>query len=159
MIQNEVINHIYAITGININTKSRKREIVELKCVYATILRNYKHQKFTLQEIGDSINLNHASIIHLLKVYPDIKTKYLNEIEQKVIMLLKGMTLDLVELKIANQKMNLEIEEMKKSKENETEVSEFFKNLIKLANANEDVMFKLETFYKINSKIYEQRNL
>lgn len=159
MIQNEVINHIYAITGININTKSRKREIVELKCVYATILRNYKHQKFTLQEIGDSININHASIINLLKVYPYIKTKYLNEIEQKVIMLLKGMTLDIVELQIANQKMNLEIEEIKKSKENEIEVSEFFKNLIKLANENEDVMFKLETFYKINSKIYEQRNL
>jgi len=151
MIQKQVIKHILDLTGINVNTKSRKREIVEMKAVYSTILRN-KNQTF--QSIGNAIGLGHCSVIHLCKIYPLIKNDYLIDIQEKVLMLLDGMSIDLILLqqekrKVEEQKAKVEVE--KKSK-----IDPFFENLIKLANENSDVMFKLETFYKINNQIYNK---
>lgn len=148
MIHKEVIKHIYDLTGINVNTKSRKREIVEMKAVYATILRS-KNQTF--QSTGNAIGLGHCSILHLCKLYKVIKNEYLTEIEQKVYMLLSGMTIEFIELQ--NEKIKLEIN---KIKETEKKIDPFFEKLIKLAEQNADVMFKLETFYKINNQIYNK---
>lgn len=154
MIHNEVIKHIYDLTGINVNTKSRKREIVEMKALYSTILRNKNQRAFrqqTFQSIGNAIGLGHCSILHLCNLYKVIKNDYLSEIEQKVYMLLSGMTLEFIELQ--NEKIKFEIN---KIKETEKKIDPFFEKLIKLAEQNADVMFKLETFYKINNQIYNK---
>ena len=152
MIQNEVIKHIQDLTGININTKSRKREIVEMKAVYSTILRNKKI--LTLREIGESIGLGHCSIIHLCKIYPIIKNQYLIDIQEKVLMLLNGMSIDLILLQ--QEKKKIQEEKSKIEIEKQSKFDPFFENLIKLANENPDVMFKLENFYKINNQIYNK---
>lgn len=152
MIQNEVIEHIYNLTGININTKSRKREIVELKSVYATILKNKK--LLTLREIGEGIGLGHCSILHLYKIYPIIKNEYLIDIHENVLMLLNGMSIDLILLQ--QEKKKIEEEKQKVEVKNQLKVDPFFEKLIKLANENPDVMFKLENFYKINNQIYKK---
>jgi hypothetical protein len=152
MIQNEVIEHIYNLTGININTKSRKREIVELKSVYATILKNKK--VLTLREIGEGIGLGHCSILHLYKIYPIIKNEYLIDIHENVLMLLNGMSIDLILLQ--QEKKKIEEEKQKVEDKKQIKVDPFFENLIKLANENPDVMFKLENFYKINNQIYKK---
>jgi len=152
MIQKQVIKHILDLTGININTKSRKREIVELKSVYSTILRNKKI--LTLREIGEEIGLGHCSIIHLSKIYPLIKNEYLIDIHEKVLMLLDGMSIDLILLQ--QEKRRIEEQKAKVEVAIESTIDIFFQNLIKLANENPDVMFKLENFYKINNQIYNK---
>jgi|APGre2960657404_1045060.scaffolds.fasta_scaffold04595_6 hypothetical protein len=151
MIQKQVIKHILDLTGINVNTKSRKREIVEMKAVYSTILRN-KNQTF--QSIGNAIGLGHCSVIHLCKIYPLIKNDYLIDIQEKVLMLLDGMSIDLILLQ--QEKRKVEEQKAKVEVEKQSKIDPFFENLIKLANENSDVMFKLETFYKINNQIYNK---
>jgi hypothetical protein len=151
MIQKQVIKHILDLTGINVNTKSRKREIVEMKAVYSTILRN-KNQTF--QSIGNAIGLGHCSVIHLCKIYPLIKNDYLIDIQEKVLMLLDGMSIDLILLQ--QEKRKVEEQKAKVEVEKQSKIDPFFENLIKLANENSEVMFKLETFYKINNQIYNK---
>ena len=146
-LQEQVINHIEQLTGININTKSRKRHIVELKCVYSRILRD---KYISLQKIGKSIGLGHCSIIHLNKLYDIVKNDKLIDIEKKVKLMLKGLTIEQIEQLIEEE-----------TKKEEQQISPFFENLIQLANDNPDFMFKLEAFYNFNQKIFknESKNL
>jgi translation elongation factor EF-G len=164
-LQEQVINHIEQLTGININTKSRKRHIVELKCVYSRILRD---KYISLQKIGQSIGLGHCSIIHLNKLYDIVKNDKLIDIEKKVKLMLKGLTIEQIE-KLIEEEINKKeqfIEEIKQQireeiKKEEHNISPFFENLIQLANDNPDFMFKLEAFYNFNQKIFknESKNL
>ena len=57
----EVVNHIF---GVDIMTKSRKRDVVNARMIYSKILRE-KHLSYNV--IGKSILKNHASIIHYAK--------------------------------------------------------------------------------------------
>ncbi len=155
-LQKQTIAHIETITGINVNTKSRKQNIVELKSVYATILRS-KNQ--TLQSIADGIGLGHCAILHLCKLYPIIKNENLEEIKRKVNLMLSGVSLEIIELQIQEEKIEREqkekerIEEEKRQKENII-IPDFVNDLIILANKNEDLMIKFKAFYNFNKKIY-----
>ena len=55
-------------TGEDINIKTRKKNTVEIRSLYCTILKQLKPHK-TLQSIGETIDLNHATIIHALRMY------------------------------------------------------------------------------------------
>ena len=55
-------------TDTNINLRTRKREIVEIRSLYCSILKQLKPNK-TYQSIGNSIELNHATIIHAVRMY------------------------------------------------------------------------------------------
>ena len=68
MTPQELIKNIELLTGININTKSRKREIVELKSLYSYLMRK---RGYTLNQIGQEISLHHASVLHLIKLYEE----------------------------------------------------------------------------------------
>ena len=57
----EVVNYIF---GVDIMTKSRKRNVVNARMIYSKILRE-KHLSYNI--IGKSILKNHASIIHYTK--------------------------------------------------------------------------------------------
>lgn len=162
MTPQELIKNIELLTGININTKSRKREIVELKSLYSYLMRK---RGYTLSQIGQEISLHHASVLHLIKLYEVIKNdEFIKITNEKIEYLNFGFDVESAEikhlyeqLKIENLKLKFEIEELKSNK-----ADDFFKNLINLANEHEDVRFKLENFYKINKQIYqknEQRNL
>jgi thioredoxin-like negative regulator of GroEL len=69
-------------------------------------------------------------------------------------MLLDGMSIDLILLQ--QEKRKVEEQKAKVEVEKQSKIDPFFENLIKLANENSDVMFKLETFYKINNQIYNK---
>jgi len=55
-------------TNTNIDIRTRKRETVELRSLYCNVLKELKPNK-TLQAIGDTLDLNHATVIHALKNY------------------------------------------------------------------------------------------
>jgi len=70
--------------GANIRLKSRARNIVYARIIYAAIAR--KRVSNSLYEIGQEVNKDHSLIVHYLKVFPDLK-KYrdFNEMYCKVI--------------------------------------------------------------------------
>jgi septal ring factor EnvC (AmiA/AmiB activator) len=59
---------IQSETDTNINVRTRKRETVEARSLYCSILKQL-HPNKTFQSIGESIELNHATIIHALRMY------------------------------------------------------------------------------------------
>lgn len=68
------------IFGVNILDKSRSREIVDARIIYAKILRN---NGFSLHFIGNVLAKDHSTIVHycyeaddLIKFVPEIKKKY-----------------------------------------------------------------------------------
>ena len=66
-INDYIKRRIKDITNINIGKRTRKREIVEYRALYCFLVRKYSNQ--SLNEIGDSIKKNHATVIHSLKNY------------------------------------------------------------------------------------------
>jgi len=55
-------------TDTDINIRTRKKNTVEIRSLYCNILKELKPNR-TLQSIGDTLDLNHASVIHSLKMY------------------------------------------------------------------------------------------
>lgn len=77
---------IQKVTRVDIQEKTRRYEIIESRMIYYKILRD---KGFTLQEIGDSLEKNHATVLHSLKVFDDIvgidkdlKRKYYEVVNQ-----------------------------------------------------------------------------
>ena len=85
------------------------------------------------------------------------------DIEKKVKLLLKGLTIEQIEQQIKDESKKQEeiFEEIKQQirqeiKKEEHNISPFFEKLIKLANNNSDFMFKLEAFFNFNEKIFNK---
>jgi hypothetical protein len=64
----KVKNLILSNTGVDINIDSRRRNIVELRGLYFTIIRSID-KKQSLQYLGSTVNRDHASVLHNLKKY------------------------------------------------------------------------------------------
>jgi chlorite dismutase len=67
-------------TGIDVTVKTRKRETIEMRSLYCSVLKYLEPNK-TLKAIGESLNLDHSTIVHSLSKYemyerfsPDLKT-------------------------------------------------------------------------------------
>lgn len=56
-------------TGINLNNKSRKTELVYTRAMYYNLCREYTLH--SLEVIGKSVDKNHATVLHGLKLYSD----------------------------------------------------------------------------------------
>ena len=57
---------------IDKSNKSRKRKLVYARAIYFKICRDRTY--LSLQEIGDTLNLNHATVLHAVKnVFPSFK--------------------------------------------------------------------------------------
>ena len=65
-----IITNVFGVTKEQMLSRSRKREFVESKTMFAVIART----KLLLStvEIGDLINRDHSSIIHYTKVHTDL---------------------------------------------------------------------------------------
>ncbi len=61
-------NIIRKETKLDVDTKNRKREIVEARALYLNILKELEPNR-TLQNLADTLELNHATVIHALKSY------------------------------------------------------------------------------------------
>ena len=145
----KLLKDIATITGIDISKQSRRREIVEIKAIFCNILRQ---QNFTLQNIGDTINMKHCSISHLLKVYEIINhLPHIRRIENKLKLLNEGFDFKFLEYQNKIDELKLENDELKQKINLKN--NDFFQKLFKLANENSFIYDKLVNFYNINSKL------
>jgi chlorite dismutase len=55
-------------TGIDVTLRTRKRETVEMRSLYCNVLKDLQPNK-TLKSIGDSLNLDHSTVLHSLSKY------------------------------------------------------------------------------------------
>ncbi len=89
------IERILGISYTKMIEKTRRREVVEARQIYMTLMR--KHTSSTLKEVGDKINLDHATVMHGIRVvknYLEVDSKFadsFNAIEQ---VLLAGTNCD-----------------------------------------------------------------
>jgi hypothetical protein len=145
----KLLKDLITITGIDVSKQSRRREIVEIKAIFCNILRK---QNYTLQNIGDTINMKHCSIIHLLKVYQLVKNlPHIRRIEKKLKLLNEGFNFEFLEYQTEIDNLKLENDELKQKMNLKN--NEFFNNLFILANDNQFIYDKLVNFYNINSKL------
>jgi transcriptional regulator with XRE-family HTH domain len=145
----KLLKDIATITGIDISKPSRRREIVEIKAIFCNILRQ---QNFTLQNIGDTINMKHCSISHLLNLYKIINhLPHIRRIENKLKLLNEGFDFKFLEYQNKIDELKLENNELKQKMNLYN--NDFFQKLFKLANENQFIYDKLVNFYNINSKL------
>ena len=142
-----IIEKIKQETGIDVTIKSRKREQVEMKTLASYLFRQ---KGLSLHQIGKELNLNHATIIHHLKIYPMIKhyNPMVEELEDKLTGKIPNKLVEALEFKIKMQE--LEIKELKQS----LEQLNSNKNIQRLCALliHEDIQEKFEAFLTINEK-------
>lgn len=68
-IKEKTIQAVNKVTGVNLTQKTRKFRIVEARMLYYKIL---KQKGYTLTEIANTLNKNHATVLHSLRVFDDI---------------------------------------------------------------------------------------
>lgn len=145
-----IIEKIKQETGIDVTLKSRKREQVEMKTLASFLFRE---KGYSLTQIGKELNLNHATIIHHLKIYPMVK--YYNPKIEELENTIKGTKPDLVveSLQFKIQMKDIEISELKKQIEQlkKQHTNQTINRLIPLLE-HEDIQEKFEAFLNINEK-------
>lgn len=158
-------------TNTNIDIRTRKREVIELRSLYCNVLKQLKPNK-TLQAIGDTLELNHATVIHALKNYkmyeeynPELKkfrTTILsyftidNEAELKELSEIEKVKQQLYKLTFENDKLKKELQEQIDRPRFEYKIIDDLNNLMN--NTKGTIQFdliqdRLEAFYKMNNNI------
>ena len=61
---------------INVDTETRKREVIEGKIIYCKILRDCG---WTMSRIGSTINRNHATVVHYIRRFEENQDIYADE--------------------------------------------------------------------------------
>lgn len=158
-------------TNTNIDIRTRKRQTIELRALYCTVLKQLKPKK-TLQAIGDTLELNHATVIHALKNYkmyeeynPELKRfkatvlSYFtidNEEELKELSEIEKVKQQLYKLTFENDKLKKELQQQIDRPRYEFQIIDNLNNL--LSNTKGTIQHtlindRLEAFYKMNNNI------
>ena len=158
-------------TNTNIDIRTRKRQTIELRALYCTVLKQLKPKK-TLQAIGDTLELNHATVIHALKNYkmyeeynPELKKfkatvlSYFtidNEEELKELSEIEKLKQQLYKLTFENDKLKKELQQQIDRPRYEFQIIDNLNNL--LSNTKGTIQHtlindRLEAFYKMNNNI------
>ena len=157
-------------TNTNIDIRTRKREVIELRSLYCNVLKQLKPNK-TLQAIGDTLELNHATVIHALKNYK-MYEEYNPELKKFKATILSYFTMDETELKELTDiekakheihKLTLENYNLKKELQEQIDRPRFEYKIIDdlnnlMNNTKGTIQFdliqdRLEAFYKMNNNI------
>jgi len=157
-------------TNTDIEVRTRNRNTVELRSLYCNVLKELKPKK-TLQAIGDTLDLNHATVIHALKNYkmyeeynPELKKfkqtvlSYfiLDDTEIKELTELEQLNHKLLELKIQNDKLKRELKEQIEKPRHEYKIIDQLNNLMtntKGTTQHNMIQDRLEAFYSMNKNI------
>jgi hypothetical protein len=157
-------------TNTDIDIRTRNRNTVELRSLYCNVLKELKPKK-TLQAIGDTLELNHATVIHALKNYkmyeeynPELKKfkqtvlSYftLDDTEIKELTELEQLNHKLLELKIQNDKLKKELQEQIEKPRHEYKIIDELNNLMsntKGTTQHNIIQDRLEAFYLMNKNI------
>ena len=142
--------------GLDVNQESRKREIIEARSLYFYLLKKL-YPKMSLASIGESMDKNHATVIHSLKNYP-VYEQYNSKLYD-----LKNLALHLfgeapeeeTEL-IKFKKKIFELEQEKNKPKPRYEIIENLYNLLENTEGTEQhnlITIRLEAFYGMNKNI------
>ena len=102
-------------TGVNVEIVSRKRNFVEARAMYYKLLRDVSNM--TLQAIGDTVNKDHATIIHSLNSVDDwmrYDRKLADRYKNILYAIDKIDETDFNSLRYENIMLNLKIDELTK---------------------------------------------
>lgn len=102
-------------TGVNVEIVSRKRNFVEARAMYYKLLRDVSNM--TLQAIGDTVNKDHATILHSLKSVDDwmrYDRKLADRYKNILYAIDKIDETDFNSLRYENIMLNLKIDELTK---------------------------------------------
>ena len=156
-------------TDTDINIRTRKKNTVEIRSLYCNILKELKPNR-TLQSIGDTVDLNHASVIHSLKMY-EVYSKDNKDLKKlKDIIMSHFIKVDERQIEELNEveqlqqriyqltfdKDRLEIEIRKQIKRYNFEIIENLNNLLEETNGTmqyEIINDRLKAFYTMNKNI------
>lgn len=157
-------------TNTDIDIRTRNRQTVEIRSLYCTILKQL-NPKETLQAIGDTIDLNHATVIHSLKNYkiyeqynPELKDFKRNvlsyfttdETETKEATEIEALQTQINILKFNNNELKNEIKKHQQTKTYNYEIIENLNNLLQETKGTMQhtlIQDRLEAFYKMNKNI------
>ena len=158
-------------TNTNVDIKTRKRETIEMRSLYCNVLKQLYPNK-TLQAIGDTLELHHATVIHALKNYkmyeeynPELKRfkanilSYFtidNEEELKELSEIEKLKLQIYKVTLENDKLRKELKEQIERPRHEFKIIDDLNNLMN--NSKGTMQFnlieeRLEAFYKMNNNI------
>ena len=157
-------------TNTNIDIRTRKRETIEMRSLYCNVLKQLKPNK-TLQSIGDTLELNHATVIHALKNYK-MYEEYNPELKKFKQTILSYFTMDETELKELTDiekakheihKLTLENYNLKKELKEQIETPRYEYKIIDELNTlmtntketlqHDIIQQKLQAFYIMNKNI------
>ena len=157
-------------TNTNIDIRTRNRQTVEMRSLYCNVLKQLKPNK-TLQAIGDTLELNHATVIHALKNYK-MYEEYNPELKKFKQTILSYFTMDETELKELTDiekakheihKLTLENYNLKKELKEQIETPRYEYKIIDELNTlmtntketlqHDIIQQKLQAFYIMNKNI------
>ena len=157
-------------TNTNIDIRTRKRETIEMRSLYCNVLKQLKPNK-TLQSIGDTLELNHATVIHALKNYK-MYEEYNPELKKFKQTILSYFTMDETELKELTDiekakheihKLTLENYNLKRELKEQIETPRYEYKIIDELNTlmtntketlqHDIIQQKLQAFYIMNKNI------
>jgi len=163
-------------TDIDVSKNSRKHNIIEARALYFYLIKHFK-PKMTLQEIAESVNKNHATVIHSLNNYTmyekfnrdlrSLRNIIVNQMDEENIL----NTENINELRLEIKKKNLKVSELEiQLEESNLRINKLEKaayeykiinNLNNLLNKTKDtehhnvMILRLEAIYDMNMKVIE----
>ena len=163
-------------TDIDVSKNSRKHNIIEARALYFYLVKHFK-PKMTLQEIAESVNKNHATVIHSLNNYEmyekfnrdlrSLRNIIVNQMDEENILNteninelrleLKKKNLKVSELEIQLEESNLRINKLEKAAY-EYKIIEQLNNLLNKTKDTEHhnvMILRLEAIYDMNMKVIE----
>jgi DNA-directed RNA polymerase subunit L len=163
-------------TDIDVSKNSRKHNIIEARALYFYLVKHFK-PKMTLQEIAESVNKNHATVIHSLNNYTmyekfnrdlrSLRNIIVNQMDEENILNteninelrleLKKKNLKVSELEIQLEESNLRINKLEKAAY-EYKIIEQLNNLLNKTKDTEHhnvMILRLEAIYDMNMKVIE----
>jgi chlorite dismutase len=158
-------------TNIDININSRKSNVIETRALYFKLLKQY-NPFLTLEYIGDTVNKNHATVIHSLRKY-NMYENYNNDLRNLRIIICRKideenlmntndnetLKIQLKKVKNNNALLEYKIEELElqlKQKSNSIYEHKIITNLNKLMTQTKGtekynlILIRLEAFYEMN---------
>lgn len=159
-----IIKTILEETKVDITILNRKRQTIELRSLYFTVLKELKPHK-TLHQLGNELNLDHATVIHSLKMYKVYEkfNKDLKYLKSKIIYNFTGVEIktdkeqdklqkEIYKLKFENIALQNRLEERKQT----YNIIDKLTDLLEETKGTEQhimLIERLEAYYKMNNKI------
>jgi len=138
-------------TGVNVEIVSRKRNFVEARAIYYKLLRDISNM--TLQAIGDTVNKDHATILHSLKGVDDwmrYDTKLFEKYKNILYAIDNIGDSDMNSLRYDNMMLSLKIEELEE-RINKLSSNRFYTLIDKIPNHEEELVYdRISAIVKMN---------